>query len=387
MRLAVYHPWTYLRGGIERVLAELLDRSRHDWTLFTHHYEKDATFPALAGHDIVELRPAVSIERRLVPIAQAAWRIGRTRLPLEGHRALLVSCDGFGDLILARSHLPTACYCHTPLKVLYDPVARAGVRQRAPLQHRLLGLLGPPFKVVDRRLWRGYRHVLLNSRETGDRVRAAGLVPSGPMEVLHPGVDVARFSRGDAADAAPVRTPFLLVAGRIMWQKRIELAIDALAQAEGNGFDGELVIAGAVDSKSRPYLDDLRRRAAGRPVRFETDVDDDRLATLYRTATALVFTPPNEDFGIVPLEAMASGTPVIAVDRGGARETVVDGRTGWLLPANPEAFAAKFTEVFRAGPDLAPMRAAARTRALEFGWDCFVERIDTVMEELVASSE
>jgi glycosyltransferase involved in cell wall biosynthesis len=376
-----------LRGGIERVLAELMERSRHDWTLFTHHYEKDATFPELAGHDIVELRPPVSIERRLVPIARAAWRIGRDRLPLDGHRALLVSSDGLGDLILARTHLATACYCHTPLKILYDPVAREGVRHLSPLQHRLLGLLGPPFKVVDRRLWRSYRHVFLNSQETGDRVRAARLVPSGPMEVLHPGVDVARFCRVDAADGPSVRDPFLLVAGRIMWQKRIELAIDALALAERHGFDGELVIAGAVDTKSRPYLDDLRQRAAGRRVRFETDVDDERLAELYRTATAVVFTSPNEDFGIVPLEAMASGTPVVAVDRGGARETVIDGRTGWLLPADPEAFAVKFAEVFAAGPELAPMRAAARARALEFGWDRFVERIDTVMEELVESSE
>ena len=54
MRLAVYHPWTYLRGGIERVLAELLTRSRHDWTLFTHHYEPAATFPELRSCDVVE---------------------------------------------------------------------------------------------------------------------------------------------------------------------------------------------------------------------------------------------------------------------------------------------------------------------------------------------
>jgi glycosyltransferase involved in cell wall biosynthesis len=99
-----------------------------------------------------------------------------------------------------------------------------------------------------------------------------------------------------------------------------------------------------------------------------------------------VFTAPNEDFGIVPLEAMASGCPVIAVDRGGVRETVVNGRTGWLLPDDAHAFARRFREVLSSGEALGPVRAAARARAREFGWDQFVGRIDDVLER-VASGE
>ena len=387
MRLGVYHSWTYLRGGIERVLAELLTRSRHDWTLFTHHFEPEATFPELEAHGVVELRPGVSVERRLVPIATGAWRIGRTRLPLDGHRALLVSSDGLGDLVVARAKLPAVCYCHTPLKILHDPVARAGVRERSPLQYRLLQLLGAPFEVVDRRLWRRYQHAFANSEATKAKLTAARLLPSGPLEVLHPGVDVERFSAGADLSGAPEREPFLLVAGRVMWQKGIELAIAAQAAAERGGYAGELVVAGTVDAKSRAYLADLQRAASGLHVRFETDLDDVRMATLYRTATAVVFPAPNEDFGIVPLEAMASGTPVIAVDHGGVRETVINGQTGWLLPPDAEAFAQRFAAVMSAGGALAPMRVAARSRALEFGWDRFVERIDAVMEEVAASAE
>lgn len=382
VRLAVYHPWTYLRGGIERVLVELLDRSRHDWTLFTHHYEPGATFPALAGHEVVELQPSVSVERRLTPIVGAAWQIGRARLPLDGHRALLVSCDGLGDLILRRSTLPAVCYCHTPLKIRHDPVARAGLRERSALQYRMAQAIGPAFDVVDRRLWQRYVHAFVNSAATEAKLAAGNLVPSGPIEILHPGVDVERFHDDGTRD----REPFLLVAGRIMWQKRIELAIEAQSIAEQEGYDGSLVVAGTVDAKSLSYLDELRRRAEGLRVRFETDLDDDRLAGLYRRATALVFTAPNEDFGIVPLEAMASGCPVIAIDRGGVRETVVDDRTGWLLPDDASAFARRFQDVMSAGAALDPVRAAARARARDFGWDRFVRRIDDVMER-VASGE
>ena len=386
MRLAVYHPWTYLRGGIERVLAELLGRSRHEWTLFTHHYEPEATFPELREFDVVRLRPGVSVERRFAPIVGATWRIARTRLPVAGHRGLLVSCDGLGDLVLVRSKLPAVCYCHTPLKIRHDPVAQEGLRERSPVQHRLVQVLGPPFDAVDRRLWRRYRHAFANSRTTKANLHAAGLAPSGPLEVLYPGVDLDRFDQG--APSRNLGAPFLLVAGRIMWQKRIELAIAAHAQAERRGYRGELVVAGTVDVKSRPYLDELRRQANGSRVRFETDLDDVEMAQLYRRATAVVFTSPNEDFGMVPLEAMAAGTPVLAVDRGGVRETVLDGQTGWLLPEDVDAFASKFVDLLQMTPAaLEPMRDAARTRAREFGWDRFVERVDDVMEDVVTSAE
>jgi glycosyltransferase involved in cell wall biosynthesis len=174
-----------------------------------------------------------------------------------------------------------------------------------------------------------------------------------------------------------------LVAGRIMWQKQVELAIDALAIARGAGLDCDLVVAGAVDAKSKPYLAALRARAAGLPVTFEPDPTDERLAELYRTSLALVFTPRNEDFGMVPLEAMASGLPVLAVDAGGPTESVLHARTGWLLANEPAAFADAMLDVASASEgELGPLRRASRSRAAEFGWDGFVARVDDVLEDV-----
>lgn len=377
MRLAVYHPWTYLRGGIERVLVELLHRSRHDWTLYTHHFDADETFPDLAAQRVIQLEPPVSVERRFGPLARAAWRIARTQLPRHGEEALMVTSEGLGDLVALRATVPTTVCCCTPLKILYDPATRDRLSRHSPLQWLALRALGPGFGAVDRRCWRRFSHAFAISEEVVGRLDRAALVPSGPLEVLHPGVDTEKFRPGDAP-----RT-HLLVAGRIMWQKNVELAIDAHRLASGRGLDLELVVAGAVDEKSGPYLAELRRRAEGLAVRFEANPTDAGLVDLYQRAAAVVFTPLNEDWGIVPLEAMASGTPVIAVDAGGPRETVIDGVTGRLVSPEPETFAVEMLAA--AGGALDGCRAAARERALEFSWDAFVDRVDDVME-LVAST-
>jgi len=376
VKLALYHPWVYLTGGIERTLLELLQRSRHDWTLYTHHFEPEATFPGLAEHRVVELSPRVSVRRSFAPLVHAAWSIGRTRLPDDGSRALLVSSEGMGDLMLARNPLPAACFCHTPLKILHDPATRERLEEGRPAAAAALKVLGPAFHAVDRRMFRRYRHVFANSLETAERLGRSGLALEGRVEVLYPGVALDRF-----APRPGPRRRTLLVAGRLMWQKNVELAIDALALArQRHGVDLDMVVAGAVDAKSQAYAADLRRRAAGLPVSFEVDPSDDRLAELYATCLAVVFPALNEDWGIVPLEAMASGTPVLAVSAGGPTESVVDGVTGWLRPPDPVAFAEPVAALAAAGEALEPMRRAARERALLFGWDRFVARLDDAME-------
>jgi glycosyltransferase involved in cell wall biosynthesis len=377
--LAIYHPWTYLRGGAERVVAELIGRSEHRWTLYTHHFAPGSTFPELADGPVVELSPRVEVRRSLRPLAAAAWAMARTQLPVR-HQAVLVSSEGLGDLVAFRAQQPVVCYCHTPLKILHDDTTRRELARRNPRQAQALRVLGPAFTVVDRRAWARYRHVFANSVETAERVARAGLRPRSAVEVLHPGADPAPL----AVRSQERRRAQFLVAGRIMWQKHLELAIDAFAQATADGLVAELVVAGAVDRKSEPYLDALRQRASGLPVRFEVDVDDARLAELYATSLACLFTAPSEDFGIVPVEAMAAGTVVVAVDGGGVRESVVHGQTGWLLPPDPRRFAEQLRTVAAAGAALEPMRRAARRQAARFSWQAFVGRIDAVMADLVA---
>lgn len=374
MRCAVYGSWIYLRSGIERSLVELFRRSRHDWTLFTHAYNRAGTFPELHPH-VVELTPGVSVHRSFKPLAHAAWTISRTVLPPTD--ALLVSSDGFGDLILARNPGPAACYSHTPLKIFHDPTTRARLRRRDPFKAAQLNVLGPAFNTVHRRMWRRYRHVFVASEEVRNRLARAHLVARTPVEILPFGVDHDWFS-----DDEQPRDDFFLVAGRIKWWKNIELAIEGFAEARRKGSAASMIVAGLVDEYGDEYLRALRAEADGLPITFEIDPAQERLRELYRRCRALVFPSLNEDFGLAPLEAMACGAPVIAVDAGGPRETIIPGVTGWRVGPTPEAFALAMIDAAGPGGRAESMRAAARARAAEFTWDRFVSRIDDVMEQM-----
>jgi glycosyltransferase involved in cell wall biosynthesis len=384
MRFAAYHPWVYLRGGAERILVEVLERSAHDWTIYTHHHDAPATFDALAGPEVVELTPRVSVRRSFGPLVHAAATMARAELPRDGARGLLVSSEGLGDLMLNRADLPAVAYCHTPLKILHDPATRAALKERDPRKAAALQVLGGPFQHVDRILWKRYQHVLVNSDEVRQRVLRGNLTTPDRLEVLHPGVDLARYALSEAElaerDLRTAQEPLFLVAGRVLWWKNVELAIEAFRLAKAAGMPGRMVIAGQVDEKSQGYVRTLRALAAGLPITFE---DDGRLTQLYQDATALLFTSPNEDWGIVPLEAMASGTPVLAVDAGGPSESVLHTETGWLLPNDAQAFAWQMQAVAASAvgrpSELIRMGVACRKRASEFTWERFVARLDEVM--------
>jgi len=138
-----------------------------------------------------------------------------------------------------------------------------------------------------------------------------------------------------------------------------------------------------VDEKSRPYLALLRSLARGRvDIEFVIRPSDEELLDLYDRSFAVLFTPPNEDWGIVPLEAMAFGKPVISVACGGPQESVLDGETGFLLPPLANRFTVPMARLTQEPALYRRMSAAARERARLFSWETFARRIDGYIDSL-----
>lgn len=380
MNVALYYPWVYLRGGAERTLLNLMKRSRHTWTLYTNHYDAISTFPEFQDFPVVQLN-RVSVRRNALYAGHAALTLLLQQLPVHKHDALMVTTESIGNIVTIRSgSVPLFCLCLTPLRVAYDPIIRARFQAGAAWFTRMAV---NAFRWVDRPLWRRYRQVFAISEEVRSRLLNAGLVEPERITIARPGVDLEGYDPGQPAE------PFFLAAGRIMWTKNLELAVDAFLEfkrADPAAAPFKLVIAGMVDRKSQPYLELLQRRAAplGDSVQFVICPEDRQLRDLYARSYASLFTAFNEDWGLVPLESMASGRPVIATNRGGPRETILHEQTGLLVPPEPHAFAQQMSRLVHDPAWARQLGCAGVAHARGFGWEPFIETIDSHIDALRA---
>ncbi|HEY3442717.1 MAG TPA: glycosyltransferase [Paludibaculum sp.] len=383
MRVALYYPWIYLTSGAERTLLRLTEYSRHDWTLFTNRFQPATTFPEFAERRVVVLGEGVSVDRSVGATARTCWKLVSQKLPLDGFDALLVVGEGVGDLVLLRNHqAPAVNLCLTPLRIAFDDVYRSHWMEGAPLWKRAAVALGCGiFRAVDRLAWSRYRRVFCISGEVRRRAVQGGLAKENEMQLLFPGLGVEGF--GEDVEYQP----FFFIPGRIMWTKNIELGIQAFLEfvdSEPEFAAYRLVVGGIVDAKSQPYLERLREMAGGDPrIEFRIHPSDAELASLYRTCRATLFTAFNEDYGIVPLEAMSFGKPVISVNRGGPRETLQHNVSGFLEEPNASSFASRMAQLARS-PDLTrSLGESGRRRARNYDWRVFAETIDKTITEIV----
>jgi glycosyltransferase involved in cell wall biosynthesis len=321
MKLAFVHDWlTGMRGG-EKALEVLCERFPSA-SLFTLVHVPGSVSPA-----IEHLQPRTSFIQRL-PLVSRRYR---HYLPLFPTAIEQFDFDEF-DMVVSVSHccaksivrpgrVRHLCYCLTPVRYAWDQFdAYFGPRRIGPVGSRLMKPVMAALARWDRdTAGRADRYVAISHYVAGRIARYY----NREATVVYPPVDTEFFHPGTQP---PER--YGLVVSALVPYKRIDIAIEACRLA-----GVPLVIAG--DGPDRPHLE----RIAGGTVRFLGRVPDDVIRDLY-CSSAVTLLPGEEDFGIVPLEAQACGRPVVALGRGGARETIVDGQTGTLVEeGSAEAFA------------------------------------------------
>jgi glycosyltransferase involved in cell wall biosynthesis len=374
-KLALYYPWIYLKSGVERVILEIANRSEHEITILTNHLDLDQTFPEFKGMENIVHLKKVSVERSFLKVLQGIFTVATQKIDLRGFDAVIVNSEGIGDFLNFRNRSKcNLCICYTPVRPIYDPVYKQTYLRNNPKLKLPLAVFSFFYKLLTKWAWLRYQRIFVISKEAEKRILEGRICPPGKLEIIYPGVDV------EAIKPSYIHEKFFLYAGRIKWTKNVELAIDAFHEfqrREGNGREWKLVIAGIVDSKSHGYFEKLRKLADANPdIRFQLDPTTSQLWDLYSRCYTLLYTPLNEDWGIVPIEAMAFGKPVIAVNSGGPKETILHGKTGYLLEPRPEDFASAMTRL-AADPGLAlSLGKAGVERARLYSWEAFVRRLD-----------
>ena len=308
MRVALVHDWlTGLRGG-ERVLEQLC-LLHPDADIFTLVHIKGSTGPIIEKHRIV-----TSFLDRL------PRRSYRYYLPLYPEAIESLDLTGY-ELVLSTSHaVAKGCrpqagathisYIHTPMRYVWDQFDAYFGPGRAGIVTRIAAhAVAPWLRSWDVRSTRRADGLIANSRFVAERIRR--FWGREVDAVIPPPVDTARF-----VPSAEGPDDYALIVSALVPYKRVETAVSAFSRLKR-----PLWIAG--DGPERARLQAM----AGPSVRFLGSVAADALPGLYARARFFVL-PGEEDFGIAPVEAQAAGRPVLALGRGGALETVVDGQTG-----------------------------------------------------------
>ncbi len=346
-RIAILNEWFERTGGAERVLV--------------------ATRKCLPGADAYALWSDVDDD----PSLRESWL---ARTPLRGRKALTLPLMPLVwrtqtrqryDVVLSLSHslnhtarFPLRpggvhlAYVHTPARYLWlpelDARRRRGLSQRAAVATT---------KWLEARTSRHVDAYAANSAEVRERIARFW---RRDCVVIHPPARTEFFSAPPAPDRAQSRD-YVMGVGRWVEYKRFDLMIEI---AERAGLP--LVLAGAG-----PMEGELRRLAARArvPVTFHLRPNDECLRALLWGARCVLF-PGHEDFGIVPVEAQACGTPVVGLRRGGLLETVRDGETGHLVE---DLTIDRFADRVRAVHELSP--AAAQANASRFSEAAFQARL------------
>lgn len=341
VKVALVHYWLVgMRGG-EKVLETFCDLFP-DADIFTLVADPDKLSPKIRRHRLTtSFLQKIGGRRhyqKMLPLMPYALEA----LDLTAYDLVISSEAGPAKGVITRPDAVHVCYCHSPMRYIWDLYpqyrAEAGFLTRA-----ILALTAPKLRQWDVTTSHRVDHFIANSGYVAKRIEK---FYRRDATVIHPPVEVSRFRISEGPK------DYYLCAGQITPYKKIELAVAACTQ-----LSLPLVVIG--DGASAKL-----KQSAGPTVRFLGAVTDSEMEEHFSACKALLY-PGVEDFGIVPLEVMASGRPVIAFGRGGALETVVEGKTGLFFhEQSVEALVAALTRFEAAADGFVP--ADIRAHALKF---------------------
>lgn len=359
MKVALVHYWLVNMRGGEKVLEALCELYPQA-DVYTHVYTPEEISGTIRNHKvqtsfIQKLPFAKRWYQKYLPFMPFALE----QLDLSGYDLVISSESGPAKGVILDPETLHICYCHTPMRYIWDRYHE--YRRNAGLLTRMLmPLVSHWLRMWDVASANRVDVFIANSNFVAQRIRK---IYRRKSVVIPPPADTSRFH------SAPQHEDFYLMVGQLVFYKRTDLAIEAF-----NRLGKRLVIIGTGEEEQS-----LRKQARDN-IEFLSSQSDEALADYYSRCKALIF-PGKEDFGIVPIEAIASGRPVIAYGAGGALDTVIDGKTGLFFDEQSAQSLVAAIDRFEELPDDYFNQEELREFAGQFSKEKFKTRIHQLIQQ------
>jgi glycosyltransferase involved in cell wall biosynthesis len=392
MRIAIYH--NLPSGGAKRALYELtrrlsiqhtldvytLETANHEFGDLRLHARQHTVYP-------INLLPEFhSPFGRLNPIIRLlnlrkirlANQVIATDIKSSNYDVVFVNPCQFEtapSLLRFIHNTPTVYYCHEPPRIIYEDMPKRSLESSRVRWQNLLDRIDPfpnlyitTLKGIDLHNIESARIVLVNSRYMHTSIQQIYQIKP---DVCYLGTDVDHFHPNGS-----IRLSTILSVGSLTPLKGYDFLLEAISNIPKHTRPELRIVSNFQNHEEIDHINKLATQFDVTLI-FDHNISDSSLAKLYNQASITVYAPIREPFGLVPLESMASGTPVVAVREGGMQETILDGETGFLVERDPVAFADAIQKLLD-DPALAKrMGERGRQHVLEnWTWDQATARLE-----------
>jgi glycosyltransferase involved in cell wall biosynthesis len=376
MKLVLVHPSLSTRGGAERVVLKIAQHFNSK--IYCTAYDPKATFSEFKDCEVevIKTKPWSSLPYPAKRIKEAVVA-GAAFYSLKLHDYDVIGAVGTPSEWVRNNNKPLVWYCLTPNREAFDPsIQKEREKERNFAQSTIYSSFALPYKIIERRIVPKIEYIFAISKTIQTRLK--NYLNTG-SEVLYPGIEYERFYCSNYKH-------YFLYPSRIAPEKRFEFAIEAFKKFRAKIGDKKwkLIIAGSL-IKERPdhvnYYKKIKKMIMGYGE-IKLDLPTKDISKLYSNCYSVLYSPINEDFGLVPLEALSSYKPCIAINEGGPKEILIDGETGFLVNS-VEEMARRMGYLVKNQTFVEEMGKNGRKYVEKnFSWDQFLERFETVCRSL-----